>query len=55
MTEQAKIKLCAARWVWSRRKKLTPRAGITWERWFELKYGQTLADYRASDERNKIE
>jgi hypothetical protein len=38
------IKLHAARWAWRHRRRYTPRR-ITWERWFEKKFGEPLQVY----------
>ena len=39
------IKYYAARWVWTRRFWKVPRRGITWERWWELKFGESYLPY----------
>lgn len=37
-------KLHAARWAWRNRRRYTPQR-ITWERWFEKKFGEPLQKY----------
>lgn len=46
------LKLCAARYAWKYRDRITPSARregkrITWEHWFLRMYGEDLHKYRA--------
>jgi len=45
------IKYHAARWCWKRRGHATPRSlphrRVTWEEWFEKKFGEPLDAYAA--------
>ena len=40
------LKRCAVKAIWKRRNELTPK-GITWEKWWEGKFGegQTLLEF----------
>jgi hypothetical protein len=36
----AQIKLCAARQAWRKQKRFVPSRKMTWERWWEKKFGE---------------
>jgi hypothetical protein len=38
-------KLCAARWVWTRRRVRTPKQMITWEQWWEKMFQDNYREY----------
>jgi hypothetical protein len=41
------LKLCAARYVWPRRKQKTPSLRWTWEQWWEFKFSDNYKSYVA--------
>ncbi len=40
-----KLKLCFARYCWTRRNQLTPKGRITWSERFEEMFGVSLREY----------
>lgn len=36
----AQIKLCAARHAWRKQRRFVPSRKMTWERWWEKKFGE---------------
>ena len=47
--DYATLKLHAARWCWNRKhEKVPPAHKITWEEWFNEKWGEPLQQYAAT-------
>ena len=50
------LKLHAARWCWKRKYEWVPPANkITWEEWFNEKWGETLQEYASKKIQEKAD
>ena len=45
MTDFEQIKFHTGREIWKKRGKLTPSGEMTWQQWFEVKFGENYAGY----------
>jgi hypothetical protein len=50
------LKLHAARWCWRRKyERVPPEHKITWEEWFNEKWGETLQEYASKKIQEKAD
>ncbi|MCP4953984.1 MAG: hypothetical protein GY922_19265 [Proteobacteria bacterium] len=51
--EYESLRLCAAKTVWPIRTQRTPSRALTWEQWFENKFGISLYQLREQQRKKK--